>query len=299
MATQASGGVLSHVAYTTDSQFLLCCSGCVVKLFSTATGAQVRLLAGHTAEVTSVVHHPTLVLQAYTASLDGRILLWDLDESIVLRVICVGQPIISMALDAAEPAAKAFVLTGSSSEGAADVPSYCQGVTAAGRVYSVALRVSEEQSAWAAGFLAKEQDKQQQQQQQVAAPSSSTALSTAAGAGASFGTLARPWPAAATFVFKAKGATALAVGACGGPSSVVGALCGKMLRLHDVAAGTIVDVNQRREMSCVALSPTEPLAASGDDGGRICLWRVDGGASGPLRASEMHWHAQVTCHGLP
>ena len=223
--TRASGGMLTRMAYTTDSKFLLCCSGCVVKLFSTATGAQVRLLEGHTAEVTAVAHHPTSVLQAFTASLDGRILLWDLDEAIVLRVICVGLPILAMALDAAQPEASAIVLTGGGDEAALpDVPSYCQGLVHAGRVYSVALRVSESQSAWAATQLARS--------------SQPSKLSTQPMAAASFGTLVRPWPAAATFLFKARGATALAVGACGGRSSVVGALSGKMLRLHDVAAGT-------------------------------------------------------------
>ena len=223
--SSASGGVLTHVAYTTDSKFLLCGSGCVVKLYSTATGAQVRQLEGHTDEITAVAHHPTSVLQAFSASLDGRIVLWDLDEAIILRVICVGQPILSMALDAAMPEAKAIVLTGSSAM-PLDVPAYCHGIMHGSRVYSVALRISEDQSAWAASQLARADG----------APAATAAAGDAKQHG-TFGTLARPWPAAATFLFKARGATALAVGACGGNSSVVGALCGKMLRLHDVAAG--------------------------------------------------------------
>ena len=302
---RSSGGLLTRIAYTSDSKFLLCCSGYVIKLFSTVTGAQVRTLVGHTAEVTAVVQHPTLELQAFSASVDGRILLWDLDEAKVLRVVCVGLPILAMALDAAQTEPTAIVLTGGGGSEAppSDVPVYCQGLVHAGRVYSVGLgrKAIESQTDWAASYLARlaaarpavEGAEEEDEGMAVVGPSATTSSGGGGAAiSAGFGSSARPWPAAATFLFKARGATALAVGRCGGGSSVVGALCGKMLRLHDVAAGTLVDVNQRREMTCFALSPTEPLAASGDDCGRICLWRVDGGASGPLRASERHWHAQ-------
>ena len=135
--TTSSGGVLKRVAYTRDPQgsFLLACSGCVVKVFSAATGVQVRLLKGHTAEVTAVAHSPTSVLQGLSAGLDGQVILWDLDEAIALRTICVGLPIISMVLDSVQ-LATAYILTGaaSSAEADASMPAYCRGLAAAGRV---------------------------------------------------------------------------------------------------------------------------------------------------------------------
>ena len=273
----ASGGLLQRVAYTADSKFLLCCSGNVIKIFSTATGTQVRVLEGHTAEVTAVAHRSTSVLQAFSASLDGRLLLWDLDEAIVLRSICIGLSIVDMALDAARPDV-AFVLT--SENVPTDVPGYCQGLAGAGRVCSVALRVSDSQAAWAATQLAR---------------GGGGAGGTESSGRESFGTLKRPWPAEVTTLFKAQRATALAAATCGGNSSVVGALNGKMLRLHDVATGTTTTVNfagRHREITCLAVSPSQRLAATGDEKGRIHLWRIEGGNGSPPRASEMHWHAQ-------
>ena len=44
-ASSSSGGLLSSISYTHDGSFLLAASGHVVKLFSAATGAQVRTLA--------------------------------------------------------------------------------------------------------------------------------------------------------------------------------------------------------------------------------------------------------------
>ena len=54
----ASGGLLSCITFTRDptGSFLLAASGSVIKLFSTATGAQVRLLEGHKSTVTAVAH---------------------------------------------------------------------------------------------------------------------------------------------------------------------------------------------------------------------------------------------------
>ena len=253
-----------------------------------------RLLEGHTATVTAVAHSPTVVLRALSAGLDGRLIVWDLDEAAALRVVCVGLPILSMAIDAAAPDS-AFVLTGaalkagSAAAAAADVPGYCHGLAAAGRVYAVSLGVSEAQATWAATHGAKAAGK----------------AAKAAGASSSFGSLARPWPAELSKLFTARGATALAVGACGGARAVVGALAGKLVKLHDLASGATVDFNQRREMCCLAISPTEPLAATGDETGRIALLRVDSRSAfdedqpsvrsrdqHALRTSELHWHAQ-------
>ena len=83
-----------NAAFSTDSKHLLCCSGCVIKVFSCATGSQLRLLVGHTDEVTSVAHSLTSVLQAFSSSLDGMIMQWDLDDAVMLRCFCIGRPIL-------------------------------------------------------------------------------------------------------------------------------------------------------------------------------------------------------------
>lgn len=286
--SSSSGGLLTAVAFTRDGagSFLLACSGCSVKVYSSTTGAEVRVLSGHTAEVTAVAQSPTSVLQAISAGLDGRIILWDLDEGIALRTICVGLPIVSMVLDTVQRDC-AYVLTGegggssdstSGGDGAGNgegvdptgsdgVPAYCRGIAASGRVYSLPLRVTQAQADWAA-----------QQQKQAAPPSGGDSSGSAAAGG--FGTLLRPWPAELTKLFSAKGGTCLACSSCGGASAIVGALAGKLLKLHDVGSKRTIDCNQRQRMSCLALSPTEPLAATGDDKGRIILWYVDGEGGG-------------------
>ena len=93
-ALLSGGSLVDHgCSFSTDNKYLLCCSGIVIKVFSCATGAQVRQLEGHTDEVTAVAHNPSNVLQACSASLDGCIVLWDLDDALMLRCFCLGTPI--------------------------------------------------------------------------------------------------------------------------------------------------------------------------------------------------------------
>ena len=311
----SSGGAIHCVAYLDTGSYLLACSGCAIKLFSTETGVQVRLLEGHTDCVTAVAQSRASSLQAYSAGLDGRIVLWDLDEANILRVICVGLPVLSMVLNPSDPYG-AFLLTSSNAQATTvSVPMYCRAQVSAGRVYSVSLRVSQTQAAWAAKQMASSASASGRQKQASAAGGSGGSAgeggdggdSGDGGGGATLGSLMRPWPAEVMALFKAKGATVIAVGLCGGTSPVVGALAGIHLRLHDVGSGRTHDVSQRREMSCMAVSPTQPLAATGDDSGRISIWHtsppptgaVGGGGSGGSgngapthRMSEYHWHAQ-------
>ena len=99
------------------------------------------------------------------------------------RTLCVGLPVVAMALDVAQPE-MAYVLTGAADEQfSATLPAYCRGQASAGRVYSVGLAVTDEQAKWAADQTAK-------------------GAATEGG----FGTLARPWPARLTSLFKARGA---------------------------------------------------------------------------------------------
>ena len=131
-----SGGPLVEqcISYTTDSKYLLCGSGTVIKLFSCATGALLRSLEGHTKRVTAVAHSTTNRLQAFSAGLDGFVILWDLDDAIILRCFCLGQPISSMACHASDPT-KAYVIT--SSGGVPELtPAYAKEPAHQYRVYS-------------------------------------------------------------------------------------------------------------------------------------------------------------------
>ena len=87
---------------------------------------------------------------------------------------------------------------------------------------------------------------------------------------------------------------------------------GPALLVHDSRTGLSAQATHRRPVTCAAVSPTEPIAAAGDDVGRILLWYLqpaadaaadaddeggggDGGPSGALNVfplRQMHWHAQ-------
>lgn len=305
-----------QLAFTTDSKYLLCCSGTAVKLFSIETGALLRVLDGHTADVTAVAHVTSNVFQALSAGLDGRILLWDLDDATLLRAFCVGQPIVAMALHPTVPTT-AFVLTSADLPPPEWTPRYAQGVAFGGRAYSVSLRVTK-RSAKRARDLAARSGRTGCAQEAggasdamlVDADADGDADEEAGGAGA-FGSLERPWPVEAHVLFRAK-SQALVVGTCGETSPLVAAVSGSWLTVYDVADKATGHFRQRREkragLECVALSPSERLAATADECGRIHLWRLDklatrdeaarkatgagaSSASGPAR--EMHWHAQA------
>ena len=144
MAAHAGGSLVERpVAFTTDSKHMMCCSGAAVKLFSCETGALLRVLEGHTEDVTAVSNVASNVFQGLSAGLDGRILLWDLDDATILRAFCVGRPILAMSLHATTPST-AFVLTSPEGKAApAGTPRYAEGLAHGGRTYAASLRVSK------------------------------------------------------------------------------------------------------------------------------------------------------------
>ena len=75
------------LVHTADGKYVLAAAGVHVKLFSCETGALVRLLSGHSAAVTAVDRADDNVLQAVSASLDGCIVVWGLDDAVALRVV--------------------------------------------------------------------------------------------------------------------------------------------------------------------------------------------------------------------
>ena len=138
----SGGSLVEHdCSFSTDNKYLLCCSGNVVKVFSCKTGAQVRMLEGHTDQVTAVAHNPANILQACSASLDGCIMLWDIDGALMLRCFCLGLPIAAMAIDSTMPT-DAFVLTADLPP-SPTTPAYARGLAVPGRAYSVQLALDK------------------------------------------------------------------------------------------------------------------------------------------------------------
>ncbi|ORY00710.1 WD40 repeat-like protein [Basidiobolus meristosporus CBS 931.73] len=95
---KVSGGCLSNypLVFTKDSKFFFCAASNVIKIYSVETGEVVRVLQGHTKEITSLFLNPTNSLQLYTGSLDGTIRLWDFNDAVLLKTFEVGIPITHM-----------------------------------------------------------------------------------------------------------------------------------------------------------------------------------------------------------
>jgi NET1-associated nuclear protein 1 (U3 small nucleolar RNA-associated protein 17) len=75
--------------------------GSSVKIHSTTTGLVVSTLTPpppingnfHSDILTSVVINPHNAFQLFTASLDGRVIIWDFVNAILLQTVDIGQPI--------------------------------------------------------------------------------------------------------------------------------------------------------------------------------------------------------------
>lgn len=84
----AGGSLVRRGAcFTADGSRLAVCAGAVVRLHSSATGAQLRELAGHGGEVTAVARPPGESDALYTASADGTLRLWDAATGDCLRTL--------------------------------------------------------------------------------------------------------------------------------------------------------------------------------------------------------------------
>ncbi|XP_076858458.1 WD repeat-containing protein 75 [Brachyhypopomus gauderio] len=81
---------------TNDCKFLICASGDSIKVFSTITEECVRVLDGHTDQVTGVALNPANKLQVFSCSLDGTVRLWDYIDGILIKTFNVGWKISSI-----------------------------------------------------------------------------------------------------------------------------------------------------------------------------------------------------------
>ncbi|MGH0116209.1 UNVERIFIED_CONTAM: hypothetical protein FKN15_000136 [Acipenser sinensis] len=77
-------------------RYLLCTSGDMVKVYSTATEECVHVLQGHTNLVTGITLNPTNHLQVYSCSMDGTIKLWDFTDNILIKTFTVGYKLLAL-----------------------------------------------------------------------------------------------------------------------------------------------------------------------------------------------------------
>ncbi|KAF8578728.1 WD40 repeat-like protein [Ramaria rubella] len=97
--------------FTKDCRYFFVIAGSSVKIYATATGQVVSTLSssssgsassssqlgdGHTDEITAAFINPRNAFQLMTASLDGRIKIWDFLDAALLSTIEVGEPITHM-----------------------------------------------------------------------------------------------------------------------------------------------------------------------------------------------------------
>ncbi|KAL6045495.1 NET1-associated nuclear protein 1 [Balamuthia mandrillaris] len=97
-----AGGFLTSghpVVWSADTKYLFGCQGLCIKVFNVETGEPVRQLLGHTTRVTSVALNPANPLQLFSTSLDGRLLLWDYSDGVILQAWDLQHPIESFVLD--------------------------------------------------------------------------------------------------------------------------------------------------------------------------------------------------------
>ncbi|KAF9567008.1 WD40 repeat-like protein [Agrocybe pediades] len=87
--------------FTKDGSYFFSLVGSNIKIYSTATGQVVSTLTtppstsskSHNDVLTAAVLNPHNVFQLITASLDGRLMIWDFINATLLQTINVGQPI--------------------------------------------------------------------------------------------------------------------------------------------------------------------------------------------------------------
>ncbi|KAJ3374548.1 WD repeat-containing protein 75 [Allomyces arbusculus] len=116
------GGQLSAhpPLFTADSAHFLCIASSSIKLFSVRTGQQLRVLSppdhaqSHQGNVTALALSPKNPLQVYSASVDGTVRLWDINDGALLKIWSIGVPISHFRIHPTNPS-QAFLVTNKSS----------------------------------------------------------------------------------------------------------------------------------------------------------------------------------------
>ncbi|XP_077978936.1 WD repeat-containing protein 75-like [Glandiceps talaboti] len=85
--------VAIRTIFSSDSRYLMCCCGHIVKVLSVASGECVHELRGHKDMITSIAINSQNQLQLFSSSLDNTIKQWDYSDGILLRTYDILQPV--------------------------------------------------------------------------------------------------------------------------------------------------------------------------------------------------------------
>uniref|UniRef100_UPI00398E8318 WD repeat-containing protein 75 n=1 Tax=Pristiophorus japonicus TaxID=55135 RepID=UPI00398E8318 len=88
--------------FSADCRYLLCASGDLVKIYSTATEECVHVLEGHNNLVTGIQLNPKNHLQLYSVSLDGTVKLWDFTDGILIKTFVMDLELLALYTTAAD-----------------------------------------------------------------------------------------------------------------------------------------------------------------------------------------------------
>ena len=89
------GGLITSrpLCYAADGRHFYAPCGSDVRVYSARSGDHVATLRGHADAVTAVAVDPSNARQLYSASLDGTVKLWRLDDGACARTIAVDEPV--------------------------------------------------------------------------------------------------------------------------------------------------------------------------------------------------------------
>ncbi|CAI8001881.1 WD repeat-containing protein 75 [Geodia barretti] len=87
-----------RASYSKDGRWMFVCAGCAVNVYSTISHQLVHVLSRHKAAITSCCLNPHNSLQLLTASLDGKVMIWDYLDGSFLREIEFGVPLFHFAI---------------------------------------------------------------------------------------------------------------------------------------------------------------------------------------------------------
>ncbi|KAF8061314.1 ycf24 [Scenedesmus sp. PABB004] len=279
-----AGGLVTRrpLCFSSDGRLLLAPCGADIRVYSARSGDQLATLRGHAAEVTAVVQEPGGARTFLSASLDGTLRQWDVEEGTNTATWTVGEPIESMVYS--KPAGLAYVSV-----------HYKRGQS--GRVVPFALPSGEE----APGRV-----KTSRAGRLVLSPS-----------GAHVGAIDRNslfvWPAAPPPGGAARRAKPLNL-AHTKPYTVRAtprrASASARAARRDAAAADARPPRPPRPPQCAAFDAHDGAVAAGDATGRILIWHnlpaalaaaaaaaaagdADGGAPRLPPATTVHWHAHA------
>ncbi|KJE98056.1 hypothetical protein CAOG_08091 [Capsaspora owczarzaki ATCC 30864] len=303
--TRLGGGNITRfpAVFSKDGKFMFAAAGDLVNVYSVNSGERVRCLqtwssfnaastdsessssstapkraSGSGAPAIALWLNPANALQLFSVTSDARLLVWDINDGVLLQQLQLALP---------APFPKRRVI--------AAVPLPDSPYAMVYIVYTPPKHLGmlgDTQLTSAAKATAYFQDLAQPTST-TAATLSTTTTTTPTDAPS------KPATLAARKIFKSKALTKLAIS---GDGVTVAAIGGRYLHVYNLRTETGHKFKHARDLTCVAIHPTEAYIATGDSRGEIVLWYLQSesmqqqGASRTPATSVMHWHANAVAH---